>query len=239
MTIKAVIFDLDGTVTAFNLDYRTVRVEVRSFLITSGIPPSTLSINESIFEMLKKAEIFLRNAGKSESKFRKIREEALAIAEKHEFKAAQNTRLLPGVLDTLKTLKKMNMKIGLCTINSHKSTEHILNRFRIKDCFDTTTPRDKVKYVKPNTEHLRVTVKALKVKPREAVVVGDGGIDMHCARELGVLAVGLPTEISPQQELINSGANYLITAVTDLPMLIEHINKEQRKKSGERDIRLA
>lgn len=227
MTIKAVIFDLDGTVAAFNLDYRTVRAEVRSCLIIAGIPPSTLSINESIFEMLKKAEIFLKNAGKSESRFRKIREKALAIAEKHEFEAAQNTRLLPGVLDTLKTLKRMNLKIGLCTINSHKSTEHILNHFRIKDYFDATTPRDKVKYVKPNTEHLRVAVKALKVKPKEAVVVGDGGIDMRCARELGVLAVGLPAETSLQQELINSGANYLITAITDLPMLIEDINTEQ------------
>lgn len=238
MTIKAVIFDLDGTVAAFNLDCRTVRTEVRSCLIIAGIPPSTLSINESIFEMLKKAEIFLKNAGKSESTFRRIREKALAIAEKHEFEAAQNTRLLPGVLDTLKTLKRMNLKIGLCTINSHKSTEHILNRFRIKDYFDATTPRDKVKYVKPNTEHLRVAVKALKVKPKEAVVVGDGGIDMRCARELGVLAVGLPAETSLQQELINSGANYLITAITDLPMLIEDINTEQRRKSGEKDLKL-
>jgi phosphoglycolate phosphatase-like HAD superfamily hydrolase len=64
MAIKAVVFDLDGTLASFNVDYRSVRAEVRSFLIREGLPASILSINESIFEMLKKAEIFFKNNSK-------------------------------------------------------------------------------------------------------------------------------------------------------------------------------
>ncbi len=235
MTIKAVIFDLDGTIAAFNLDYRNVRVEVRSSLITEGIPPSVLSVNESIFEMLRKAEIFLKNSGKSEGTFKKVREKALAIAEKHEFEAAKSTRLLPGVLEMLKALRKMKLKIGLCTINSHKSTEHILERFRIKEYFDAVTPRDKVKNVKPNAEHLQAALKALKVKPREAVLVGDGITDMRCAQELGVLAVGLPNGASLQQELVGSGANYIITNTADLPTLIQDVNTATKKERSRKE----
>ncbi|MCW3994503.1 MAG: HAD family hydrolase [Candidatus Bathyarchaeota archaeon] len=225
MTLKAVVFDLDGTLANFNLDYKVVRAEVRSFFIRKGLPVSILSTNESIFEMLEKAEIFMKNNGKSEKAIKEIRGKALAIAEKFELEAAKSTSLLPGVAETLKTLKKMGLKIGLFTINSEKSTNYILKRFRIARFFDAVTPRNSVKYVKPSSEHLDFVLKALEVDPNETIVVGDGVSDVKCARELKAIAVGLPTGLSSIKELISSGANYIITAITDLPMLIEHIQR--------------
>jgi HAD superfamily hydrolase (TIGR01549 family) len=225
MTIKAVVFDLDGTIATFNVDYRAVRAEVRSFLIRAGLPASILSINESIFEMLKKTEIFLKNNGRSEKAFKEIRAKALQIAEGYELEAAKTTSLLSGVLETLKALKKMDLKIGLCTINSERSTNYILKRFGIAEFFDAVTPRDKVKYVKPSTEHLEATLNALEVNPEETMVVGDGAGDMRCAKELKAIAVGLPTGVSSPKELISSGANYFVTSITDLQTLIEYLNK--------------
>ncbi len=225
MTLKAVVFDLDGTLANFNLDYKVVRAEVRSFFIKKGLPVSILSTNESIFEMLEKAEIFMKNNGKSEKAIKEIRGKALAIAEKFELEAAKSTSLLPGVAETLKTLKKMGLKIGLFTINSEKSTNYILKRFRIARFFDAVIPRNSVKYVKPSSEHLEFVLKALEVDPNETIVVGDGVSDVKCARELKAIAVGLPTGPSSIKELISSGANYIITAITDLPMLIEHIQR--------------
>ncbi len=225
MTIEAVIFDLDGTLANFNLDYKVVRAEVRSFLIKKDLPPSILSINESIFEMLKNAVIFLRNNGKSKKVIEEIYSKVLAIAEKYELEAAKSTNLLPGVAETLKMLKRMGLRIGLFTINSEKSVNYILRRFRIASLFDTVIPRDNVKYVKPNSEHLEAALKALEVDPDEAIIVGDGVSDMKCAEELKAIAVGLLTGISSSKELINSGANYIITSITDLATLIGKINK--------------
>jgi len=225
MAIKAVVFDLDGTIASFNVDYRAVRGDVRSFLVKKGLPASILSINESIFEMLKKTEIFMKNNGKSEKMFMDIRAKASEIAEKYELEAAKTTSLLSGVLETIKALKKMDLKIGLCTINSERSTNYILKRFGIAEFFDAITPRNSVKYVKPNTEHLEATLKTLGVNPEEAMVVGDSAIDMRCAKELKAIAVGLPTGVSSPKELISSGANYFITSITDLPTLIEYVNK--------------
>ena len=225
MSIEAVIFDLDGTITSFNLDYRTIRAEVRSYLVRMGVPPSVLSLNESIFEMLKKTEIFMKNAGKLEKAFQEIRGHALAIAEKYELEAARNTSLLPGVEETLKALNKMNLKIGLCTINSEKSTHYILKRFGLMKFFDAVIHRNKVKYVKPNPEHLEAALKALGTTANKTMVVGDGSTDMKSAKELKAIAVGLPTGISSMEQLVNHGANYIITSITDLPILITKINK--------------
>jgi HAD superfamily hydrolase (TIGR01549 family) len=225
MAIRAVVFDLDGTLTSFNVDYRTVRADARSVLIRAGLPASILSTNESIFEMLKKAEIFMKNNGQSKKTFTDIRSKILSIAEKYELEAAKTTSLLPGVLETLKALKKMGLKIGLCTINSEKSADFILKRFGIARFFDAVTPRDSVSYVKPNIEHLEATLKSLDARSEDTIVVGDSRIDVKCARELKAVAVGLPTGVSSPKELISSGANYLITSLTDLPNLVEYINK--------------
>lgn len=225
MAIKAVVFDLDGTLASFNLDYKTVRVKVRSFLMKRGLPPSILSTNESIFEMLKKTEIFLKNNGKSGKAIQEICGKALGIAEKYELEAAKTTSLLPGVAETLNALNKMELKIGLFTINSEKSTNYILKRFRIKRFFDAVIPRNSVRHVKPSSEHLEASLEALGVSPDEAMVVGDGVSDMKCAKELKAIAVGLPTGFSFPKELINSGANYIITLIADLPVLVDKINK--------------
>ncbi|MBS7607809.1 MAG: HAD family hydrolase [Candidatus Bathyarchaeia archaeon] len=222
--IKAVIFDLDGTIVKFNIDFRTVRAEVRGFLIDQGVPASILFVNESIFEMLKKAEIFMKNSGKSAAAVEALRKKALAIAEKYELEAAKTTSIQPGVIEVLKALREMGLKIGICTVNSQKSADYVLERFGIKEFFSAVVSREHVKYVKPNVEHLRKTLEALGVDPQEALVVGDSQADMRCAKDLGVMAVGIPTGVSTPRELMDAGADFLVTSITDIPVLIEQVN---------------
>ena len=227
ISIKAVIFDLDGTIVSFNLDYKALRGEVRSYLLRVGIPASVLSVNENIFDMLKKTMIYLKNNGKFDGAMEEIRNQALAIAEKYELEAAANTDLMPGIYETLNTLKQMDLKIGLFTLNSDKAANYILQRFKIGDFFAITVPRNKVNFVKPNPEHLETALKVLDVAPKETVVVGDGNVDMESARELEAIAVALPASASKIEQLMRHGASYVITSITDLPVLIEKINKGQ------------
>jgi HAD superfamily hydrolase (TIGR01509 family) len=229
MTIEAVIFDLDGTLTSFNIDYKTLRVEVRNFLTAKGVPASVTSPKESIFEMLDKAEIFFKNATKTDKTFVEIKKEALAIAEKFEVEAAASTNLMPGAFDALKALKQMNIKMGLCTINSQKATNNILQRFQIADYFDEVIPRDKVKRVKPNPEQFETALKALQTKPDATVVVGDSIADMQSAKDIKAVAVGIPTGTAKMEQLTSNGANYIITAISDLPILVQKMNKEKKE----------
>jgi len=227
ISIKAVVFDLDGTIALFNLDYKALRGEVRSYLLRMGVPASVLSVKESIFDMLKKTVIYAKNTGKSAEMIDEIRNQALAIAEKYELEAAANTDLLPGAYETLKALKQMNLKIGLFTLNSDKAANYILQRFKLGDFFGVTVPRNKVNFVKPNPEHLEMALKILGVMPKETIVVGDAAVDMESAKELKAVAVGLPADASNTGKLMKHGANYVITSITDLPVLVEKINNGQ------------
>jgi phosphoglycolate phosphatase len=225
LPIEAVIFDLDGTLANFNLDFKTLRAEVRSYLIRIGVPVSVLNVNESIFEMLAKTEIFVKHNCKPPVEFGDIRCQVMATAEKYEMEAASTTNLMPGAYETLKELKQMNLKIGLCTTSSEKAANYILKRFKIEEFFQIVVARDKVKYVKPNTEQFEVALKGLGATPQTAVIVGDSIVDMQSAKELKTIAVGLPTGTSTMEQLMDNGANYIITSLTDLPTLIKKINE--------------
>jgi HAD superfamily hydrolase (TIGR01509 family) len=227
VTIKAAIFDLDGTLIDFNLNYKAIRGDIREYLLQVNIPSSLISTKDTVFEMLKKTEVFLRNSANAFSKsFSEIRIQVLSIADRYELEAARDTHLLPGVIDTLKTLKNMNFKVGLFTLSGDKSVNYILSRFKISSFFSVTVPRNRVNYVKPNPEHLGTALKVLDVTPQETIVVGDGIVDILTAKELKATAIGLTTGTSTVEQLTRQGADYIITSITDLISLIEEINKK-------------
>ena len=224
--IRAVILDLDGTIVDFNLDYKSVRAEVIQLLTKQGFPASIFSMNESIFSMLKKAEIYMKNNGRDERDVARVKEAVLSVANRHELEAAHTTSLMPGIPETLKTLKRMKLKTAIFTVNGEKSTNYILNRFRLKRFFDATITREFVSAVKPDPAHLEAALRALNVEPEEAVVVGDSKWDMRCAQELNVVAVGVATGISSLKELMRAGATYLISSLIDIPTLIQQLNHQ-------------
>ncbi len=221
MAIKAVVFDLDGTIVKFNLDYKSARAEVVEYLAALGFPRSLYSLDESAFEMLKKTEIAMQNSGKKPEAFSKLREEVLRILEKHEMEAAKTTTLIPGILETLKALKEMKLKLAIFTINSKKSTEYILKTFRLKPFFKAVVTRDSVAFIKPNPIHLETVLKKIKAKPEETLVVGDSVLDVKSAQQLNAIPIAVTYGISSVEKLTQAGANCLIASPSDILTMIE------------------
>jgi HAD superfamily hydrolase (TIGR01509 family) len=225
MPIKAVIFDLDGTLANFNLDYKTVRSLIKDYLLKKGVPATLLSLDDPVFEMLRKTEAWAKTSGQPPEYVENIQREALATTETYEVQAASTTNLLPGVAETLEALKSIGLKVGLCTINSERSVTHIMERFEISSFFDVVVSRNKVRHVKPDPEHLEFALRALNVLFDEVVVVGDSRVDMQSAKALGAIAVGLPTGVSTLEQLMAAGADYVVTSLVDVPELVKKLNE--------------
>jgi HAD superfamily hydrolase (TIGR01509 family) len=194
-------------------------------------------MNESMFDMLKKVEIFLKNSGKSGRSVSKIRKDVWDLAEKYELEAAKTASLLPGVTEALEELKKMHLKLGLFTTNSEKTVKYILERFELTRFFGAVTPRDKVKNVKPNPEHFKTTLKGLHVKPEETVLVDNDQQDLLAAKELNVNTVEFSAELSSSKELASCGGDYFLDSISDVPKLVKKINSFSRtkRKGGRRN----
>jgi phosphoglycolate phosphatase len=227
--IKAVIFDLDGTIVDFKLDYKASRAEIIQYLREEGLPQSMFSIKDNLFDILNKVEIFLKNHRKAKH-VEKVKRSIFSVAEKYEMEAARTTSIIPGIREVLKTLKEeMKMKLALFTVNGKNSVNHILQAFNLKRYFDAVITRDDVSMVKPNPIHLKTALDALKVKPKEAIVVGDSVWDMKSAQAVNVFAVGTTTGIASPRELANAGAHCIITSPTDIITLIEQLNERNLK----------
>ena len=224
--IKAVIFDLDGTLVPFRLDVKACRIEVIKYLIEKGFPFSLFSIEVTAFDMLVKVKEYLTTKKLENPKFPEIESGVYSIVEEFEMDAARTSEVFPGVTETLKALKKLKIKIALCTISGEKATKCVLGRLGLEEFFDAVVPREAVSAVKPNEIHLKAVLDELKVEAKEAVLVGDSTKDVVCAYSLNVLAVGVTTGLSSIDQLILSGANYVISSANDILDLVRQVNKE-------------
>lgn len=220
--IKAVIFDLDGTLVYLKLNYMAIRYEAIKALAKMGFPESMFSLEESIFQTLKKVEALMcKNKGEK----RKVRRTVLSITEKYEMDAARMTSVFPGVNATLKKLRKMKIKLAICTVNGRKATNHVLRKFHLGRFFTVVTTRESTSEVKPSPVHLQLVLNKLGVQPEEAVVVGDGVWDIQAAKALGVIGIGVTTGRASFRQLRDAGADYIISSLAELPDLIEQMTR--------------
>ncbi len=221
MTVKAAIFDLDGTLTYFNIDYMAARAEIIRLLTKQGLPSSLFSTKKGIFDMLKNVKKQMKTNGKEEGKFVELKRNVISIVERYESEAACKTSLLPNVSKMLKTLRRMKLKMAIFTTNGEKSTRNILKRFHITHFFEAIITRESVSAVKPDPAHLEAALRALNIRPEEAIVVGDSTRDIKCARKLNVVSVGITTGISSPEALASAGADYIASSPTDISTIVQ------------------
>ena len=169
MKIKAVIFDMDGTITEPLLDFDRIRAE--------------LDLEGPILEALEKLPQARRKQG-------------FEILENYEDQAARNATLNPGAQAVLEQLRATHRSIGLVTRNSRRSVERVCQTHHLS--FEAIVTRQDGP-VKPDPFSLRRVCHLLKVTPQESMMVGDYLFDLLCAKAAGVPAVLLATHENYQE----------------------------------------
>ncbi len=226
--IKAVVFDLDGTLVHFDIDYRALKEEVLRALARLGVPVSSLSPDDTLTDMLSRVEAYAEATGRGEEFMRKVWNEAIRVIERFEASSADRIRPVPGAADVLMALKGKGMKIGLITLNSSAVAVNTLKRLGIDRLLDAMVARDFVREAKPNPDHLMKVLEELGVKPEETVVVGDTVLDIRCGKKLGAVAIGITTGRSSRDELERAGADFIISSLSELIPIIDGLNSRAR-----------
>jgi HAD superfamily hydrolase (TIGR01509 family) len=226
MTVRAVIFDLHGTIVEYKVNSKAARTEVTQFLIDHGIPRGFFSPNESYFEALNKLETYIKAHPTQAESYAELRKCVFDILDKYELENIESTCLIPGMLESLQTLRRMKLKLGLLTVNGQKATNRILTKYELNDYFQAVVTRELAPKFKPNPLHLEAVLKLLNVTPKESIVVGDSTSDIMVAHALKTQAIGVLGGLASKRELVNAGADYLSESPAALIPIIKNLLNE-------------
>jgi HAD superfamily hydrolase (TIGR01509 family) len=157
---RAVLFDMDGTLTCPMLDFPRIKAEMGI-----GVRP----ILEALAEMAPAA-----------------RRTAEAVLLRHEEDAARGSTLNDGCHAVLEWVRSRGIGIALITRNSRASVETVLGRHGLK--VDFIVSREDAA-PKPDPRPLRLACERLGVSGDEAWMVGDGQYDVEAGLAAGVATV--------------------------------------------------
>lgn len=191
--IKAVIFDLDGTI----IDSMYVWNKVdEDFLTQRGIPVTQKykdDIKTMFFESAAKYTIDTYGLQESVEQIIQI---WLDMAH-HEYEF--NVKTKPYVLEYLKFLKQHNIKTGIATSSNPYLTEPVLKNNNISQYFDVVCYTSQVKKNKCFPDIYIYTAKKLGVSPCECIVFEDVLDGIYSAKKAGMRTVAVYDKTSENE----------------------------------------
>jgi phosphoglycolate phosphatase len=223
--IRAVIFDLDGTLFKFVLDYVGMRNAVKEVVVAEGVPPSALKEDDRIRDHVNKMLEYARASKWSEAKIKSVMKELNGVMDRFEWDSALRNSPMEGALEVLSDLRKMRMKTGLLTNNSKRSVTYLLEKYGFKKKFDIVVTRDDLQdfnNLKPSPVGLSRIITRLGVDASEAIYVGDSVVDVKAALAVGVKPLFVSTGYSSEKEAKEAYPDVCIIA--RLPLLLQFLN---------------
>jgi HAD superfamily hydrolase (TIGR01509 family) len=165
---RAVLFDMDGTLTRPMLDFPRIKAEM-------GI--GSRPILEALAEM---------------GEARRAAAEAILL--RHEEEAALGSTLNAGCTDLLEWLNGRGVRSAVITRNSRSSVATVFARHGLT--FDVVIAREDAA-PKPDPRPLLLACERLCVTPGDAWMVGDGQYDIEAGLAAGVRTVWVSHGLSP------------------------------------------
>jgi HAD superfamily hydrolase (TIGR01509 family) len=208
MPIKAVIFDLDGTITQPYFDFDAIREEI-------GLPADSGPILEAMEKMSLPQ-----------------RRRAERILYYHEQEAVKKSKLNNGAEQTLSQLRTAGIRIGVLTRNKRTNALEIARKHNLH--FDAVFGREDGP-VKPDAFGILQLCRQFGVKPAESLLVGDYLFDLLCARSAGAVAVLLANH--HQADEFADHADFCIPNISGIIDIIANKNDVLRVgKNGKAEV---
>jgi phosphoglycolate phosphatase len=222
--IKAVVFDFDGTLFRFVLDYEGMRNSTKDAVIAAGVPTSSFKGGERIRDIVNDMLEYAKNHDWPDAKVKDVMKEINTIMDRYEWDSAQNNSPVDGAKEVLRALKKMNLKTGLLTNNSKRSIVYLLRKYGFSKLLDVVVTRDELgdfNNLKPSPVGLNKVLENLGVKADEAVYVGDSVVDVKAALGVGTTPIFVTTGYSGVDEVKKVDPTVMV--INRLDQLLEYI----------------
>lgn len=213
--IKAVIFDLDGTIAdtlqdlAFGANYvleqngyETHETEKYKIFVGNGIP--------------KLIERILPQDARTDRNLKDIKKQFIEYYGAH---YCDKTKPYEGVVDMLVQLKEKGIKFAVVTNKAQAMADAVVNKL-FGDGFCTVYGQREDMPTKPDPTLTHLAMQELGAKPDECLFVGDSNVDIITALNSGAYPVGVLWGFRSEEELKAAGAKAIISHPAQLLELL-------------------
>jgi phosphoglycolate phosphatase len=123
---------------------------------------------------------------------------------------------LPGMIEIVRRLSNEGFRLGILTSNSEKNVMTFLRKFDL-DVFEFVHTSSKLS---GKGRIIRKILKELKMKPKEAVLVGDEVRDVEAAQETGIHMVAVAWGYNSLKALAATNPDHLLESPEALASLV-------------------
>ena len=219
--IKACLFDLDGTLldTITTISYYCnltlerfgigpIEKERYKFLVGDG---AKLLVER----MLREKDAYTQDLYKKAYDF---------YMESYDANPTYLTKPYDGIVDMLLELKNRGIKAGVISNKPDYAARSVC-----ADKLDTAllhTVRGQIEGIKtkPDTEGALNVLSLMGEKAQDTLYIGDTGVDMQTGKNLGAYTIGVLWGFRPLEELMQNGADRIISHPKEIIDIIEEIN---------------
>lgn len=214
---KVAIFDLDGTLTD---TLESIAVAGNKTLESIGL--EARSIEEYKYFAGDGADTLVRRmlvaAGDTECK---LFDKAYNFYRKEfAIDCTYNVEPYDGIMDMVKALKEKGLKLAVLSNKPHARTVEVVYKYFKEDIFDFVQGQIDGINKKPDPQGALSIAKKLGVDTSECIYVGDTDVDMKTGKSANMYTVGVLWGFRDEKELIENGADKIVSKPNEIVELI-------------------
>lgn len=207
MTVRAVLFDFDGTLAD---SYAAITSSVNHVRAQVGLAPLTeLEVRSLVGHGLEQLMSVVVPELPADEACRLYRLH-------HPTVMTELTRPLPGVVETLHALHRRGLRLGVCSNKPALFTAPLVAALGLREVVGVVCGPTADIPAKPAPDMLHQAMRALGVTPSETLYVGDMTVDIETGRAAGVRTLVIPTGSQDSASLQAANPDGILSAFTDL-----------------------
>lgn len=221
--LKAVLFDLDGTLLDTAADFTAV--------LNAMLAERKLAL-QNYDEVRKRVSDGARavvslgfQQQEGEAGYQALLDEFL---DRYLAQLAVSTTLFPGMSETLDHIESLGMQWGIVTNKPARYTEPLLIAMGLDQRCATAICPDHVTNRKPHPEPIYLACKEIDCPPAHAIYVGDHRRDIDAGRNASIRTVACAYGyVSAGDSAESWGADYIVSQAADLIPLLSQLQASQ------------
>lgn len=217
MNIRAVIWDLDGTLLDTLQD---LAASTNAALAQSDLPVRTVEevrrfVGNGVRKLIERAV----PDGAQNPKFGAVYDAFVAHYAQH---SRDHTRPYDGIVPLLGELNARGVRLAIVS-NKIDFAVRELSRAYFGDLIQVAVGDDPSRRRKPAPDSVLKAIERLGVSRGETVYVGDSDVDVETARNAGITGVAVSWGFRTEESLRKAGAQYIAATPQELLAILERL----------------